>query len=110
MDSFEHVIIFVSKRPNYYNFGTTPFYTFRVPDVDNYDDMPEYFISAFKDFLDRNICENHTVYVCCDAGISRSPAVAKFILYYFGINESWIDNLFANYNKALYKKLKESIK
>lgn len=106
LSSFNVAIVFVTTRPNYYHFGSTSFYMLDMPDVSNYN-VSQHIIGAFTDFLDRHIDESTTIYVCCDAGISRSPALAKFICEYFGQDSTWIDKDFPHYNKALYQKFKE---
>ena len=107
MHSSSKAIVFISKRPNYYNFGLTPFFMIRIPDVDDYSDMPTLIVDKLLYWLDNNAKSVETIYVCCDAGISRSPAVAKFILEYFNKDSLWINNHFYHYNKELYKRLKE---
>lgn len=78
-DSFRHMVIFVSTKPNYYDFGWTFFRYFNIADTD----APV--ISDYAKFTLKQIGEHcklyETVYVCCDAGLSRSPAIALYLAY-----------------------------
>jgi predicted protein tyrosine phosphatase len=81
-------IIFLSTRPNYYNFGCTPFLHLQIPDTTFLEDpsagITDEQISDLLVFLDTELVGINTLYVCCDAGLSRSPAVALFISNYIG--------------------------
>lgn len=109
-------IIFLSTRPNYYNFGCTPFLHLQIPDVtfseDPYVGITNDEISDLFTFLDNEIIGTNTIYVCCDAGISRSPAVALFIANYIGdtTQSKRIDSQYPFLNNDLYNRIKWSKK
>jgi predicted protein tyrosine phosphatase len=97
-------IVFVTENPDYYDFGLTQFTLLNVPDSDIFNDNE---IEQFKDILE-DIEVYETIYVCCDAGISRSPAVALYIAEYFGEKEQAeeIKSKYIHLNKDLYERLR----
>jgi len=102
-------IVFITTKPNYYDFGDTDFCLLNIADtnapaisIQNYADMRRvlYYAKATK-----------IIYVCCDAGLSRSPAVAHFLavkLHEFEQAKE-IEKRYRFLNQALYKKLMEVI-
>jgi predicted protein tyrosine phosphatase len=61
-----------------------------------------------KRFLKK--CNNENLIICCDAGISRSPAVAGAILKYNGFDESIIFNDSKyNPNKYIFELLYKTL-
>lgn len=101
-------IIFITTKPNYYNFSCTPFYIFNTADTDT-PIFSKNKVSLFNKFLEvyRNI---ETWYICCDAGLSRSPAVAAYVAEYYNdfitAAEITLNHRFINI--AIYNKLKEN--
>ena len=103
-NSFNLAIIFVTTKPNYYDFGHTTFYQLNIADTKT-------------PIIDRNdviklqglivMCPYDTIYVCCDAGLSRSPAVAYFIATKLGDRKQAlkIDDKYRFMNLALFRKL-----
>lgn len=105
-NSFHEAILFISTRPDYYNFGGTQFFILPIEDTDN-PKITAYQKSELQHILDdSNVIE--TLYVCCDAGISRSPAVALFIAYKLNLTEQIkkIEATYMHFNERLFKKLK----
>lgn len=79
-NSFENAIVFVTTNPNYYDFGYTKFLQLNIADTDapiisNCD------LAKLSYFAKKESVKFETVYVCCDAGLSRSPAIALYIAY-----------------------------
>lgn len=104
-------ILFVTLRPNYYDFGATKFLQLTVKDSHGEDVSYEMYLEL-SDFLDyckyseRNGKE-FTIYVCCDAGLSRSPAFAKFVCKYL-IKDKRADEIeekFMFLNHEIYNQL-----
>lgn len=78
--SFKHAIIFITTNPNYFDFGCTKFIHLTIADTD----APTIRDCDFQQiyYFAKNECTNfETVYICCDAGLSRSPAVALYIAH-----------------------------
>ena len=106
--SFKHAIIFVTTNSNYYDFGYTRFLQLNIEDTDvpiitNYD------FERLSYFTKRECASFETVYVCCDAGLSRSPAIALYIAKRLD-NSDMIGKIKDGYwflNKSLYNKLME---
>jgi len=76
-NSFKHAIIFVTTNPEYYDFGHTQFWQMNTADNDT-PIVSDLSIWALKQIIQTGQ-DYDTIYVCCDAGLSRSPAVAHFI-------------------------------
>ena len=74
-------IIFITTNPGYYDFGGTLFIQLNIADTD----AP---VISKQDIIRlRNSIswmKHDTIYVCCDAGLSRSPAVARFLAVKLG--------------------------
>ena len=105
-DSYGNLIIFVTTKPNYYKFGLAKFIQLAIADIDapiiNKNDVVKL----------QNIIVFHpysTIYVCCDAGLSRSPAIAHFLAVrlkeYKQAEE--IEKKYRFLNQELYRKLME---
>ena len=105
-NSLREAVVFISTRPDYYNFGSTWFYILPIEDVDN-PEITNYQQSKLQHILD-NFDAIETLYVCCDVGISRSPAVALFFAQKLKLIEQIkkIEGTYSHYNKQLLKKLK----
>jgi hypothetical protein len=103
-NSFKDAIVFVTTNPNYYDFG----YILQLniadtdaPTITNCD------LARLSYFAKRESGKFQTVYVCCDAGLSRSPAVALYIATRLD-NSDTIGNIKDGYwflNKPLFDKL-----
>lgn len=107
--SFKHAIIFITTNPNYYDFGLTRFIHLNIADTDKPTirdcDFQQLYYFAKKEYN-----EFETVYVCCDAGLSRSPAVALYIAYVQQYRKNTLDEILKTHqflNKHLFDKLKE---
>ena len=106
-DSIETLIVFVTIKPNYYNFGYTRFIQLNIADTDapviSKKDIRKLQTITVKDSL----TYIETIYICCDIGISRSPAIAQFIA--IEIEEfaqaKEINKKYRFLNTALYRKL-----
>lgn len=85
-DNNEVVLIFITCRTDYdYNlasFGSTPFLDLFIADT-NAPIIGINNIASLK-FITKYIKNNNiqNIYICCDAGLSRSPAVAAFLAFY----------------------------
>jgi protein-tyrosine phosphatase len=79
--SFAKAIIFVTVRPNYYDFGCTQFVKLNILDMDG-SDIQDWQVDNLRQFL-YNVRDVEIIYICCDAGLSRSPAIAAFVAHYF---------------------------
>ena len=104
-NSTSHAIVFITTKPNYYDFGSTLYYKFTIADTDapivGTTDMQRIH------FLCRHCEDLDTIYVCCDAGLSRSPAIAHYIAVQIG-EFSQAEEMETKYrfmNKRLYEKL-----
>lgn len=106
--TFSNLIIFVTTRPNYYNFGSASFFQMNIADVDN-PVVNKKDISNLQFIIEH--CPYDTIYVCCDAGLSRSPAVAYFIAVKLGYTEQAkkIKDKYRFMNIPLYTKLMKMI-
>lgn len=73
-NSYEKAILFISTKPNYYNFGHTKFLKLEIVDSTNivisFGTKHEFLGFALDCFSKKEI------YVCCDGGISKSSAFA----------------------------------
>lgn len=105
-DTHETAILFITLRPNYYDFGYwTPFFILDIADIET----PILNGTHLKTI--KYILEHHTeidiLYVCCDAGISRSPAIAYFIAKKLGYIEraKEIEQKYRFKNERLIDKL-----
>ena len=106
-NSLRIAILFVTTKPNYYNFGSTLFYQLNIADTDA-PVIKEQDMRKLKDVLHAaNLFE--TIYVCCDAGLSRSPAVACFLAAKLKKFEQVVEIMikYRFLNQALYEKLME---
>ena len=112
--SYKHAIIFVTTNPEYYDFGCTRFIQLNVADTDapiisDCDFQQIYY------FAKKECSKFETVYVCCDAGLSRSPAIALYIAYiqykngmlYETLNINEIHEKYRFLNAHLFNKLKK---
>ena len=115
--SYEHAIIFVTTNPNYYDFGCTRFLHLYIADT-NAPVISDCDFQQLYYFANVESKTFETIYVCCDAGLSRSPAVALFILYIQCMNSTLdetfkLNEILEKYqflNKHLFDKLKEMSK
>jgi len=108
-NSFKHAIIFVTTNPMYYDFGYTQFWQMNTADT-NTPIVSDQSMKELKQIIQTGQ-DYDTIYVCCDAGLSRSPAVARFIavkLHEYKQAEE-IEKKYRFLNQALYKKLMETI-
>ena len=113
-DNEDILIIFVTTKPNYYDFGSTKFIQMNIADTEAPIIKREDACSLQRTIWAMQQCYRqylyyvyNTVYVCCDAGLSRSPAVAHFLackLNQFEQAEE-IEKKYKFLNQALYKKL-----
>jgi len=107
-NSYRVAIMFISEKPDYYDFGFTWYYKANIADTDT----P--IISKWTRRMLEHIIENaddiDILYICCDAGISRSPAIGYFIAH--KINEidqaTNIKEKYPYLNWYLVRKLKET--
>lgn len=104
-------ILFVTLRQNYYDFGTTKFLQLRVKDSHGEDIDYEMYLKL-ADFLDYCKYSDYdekesTTYICCDAGLSRSPAFAKFACKYLLKDKRAedIEGKFRFLNHKIYQRL-----
>ena len=108
-DSSDHIIVFVTTKPNYYDFGYTRFYHLNIADTDT-PIIKKADIRKIQDIC--NCGKYYKIYICCDAGLSRSPAVAHFLAVklreYKQAEE--IEKKYRFLNEALYNKLMEIYK
>lgn len=103
------IIIFITTKPDYYSFGDTTFVQLNIADtnapaISREDFNILGFVARMKGLYD-------TIFVCCDAGLSRSPAVAHFLaikLQEFDRARE-IEKKYRFLNNALYEKLMEKI-
>lgn len=112
--SYRTAIVFISTKPNYYDFGVTPFLKLSVSDVTKQEDKKvgisdtqiKYLFDFIDELKDRPV---DTLYVCCDAGISRSPAIAYFIASSFESITTCvrIAETYCHLNKDLLKRIQE---
>ena len=105
-NSLRIAIVFITTKPNYYDFGWTKFLQVNIADTDapvitNCD------LARLSYFSKKESKEFEIVYVCCDAGLSRSPAVAYFIATKLGDRKQAlkIDDKYRFMNLALFRKL-----
>ena len=106
-NSYRSAILFISTKPNYYDFGSTLFYMLDIPDIDT-PVIKGIQLRLIKHILDC-ATEIDTLYVCCDAGLSRSPAMGYFIAKQIGDDEQakTINQKYGFLNIHLLRKLKE---
>ena len=106
--SFKHPIIFVPTNPNYFDFGFTRFLQLNIADTDA-PIITNYVLERVSYFAKRECKSFETVYVCCDAGLSRSPAVALFLAYklHDTVTACNIVKQYKFMNEELFKKLME---
>lgn len=78
--SYKHAIIFITTNPEYYDFGCTRFIQLNIADTDT-PNISDCDFQKIYYFAKKECNQFETVYVCCDAGLSRSPAVALYIAY-----------------------------
>ena len=106
-NSYDKIIIFVTLKPNYYDFGCTNFYLLNIADTD----APIITNTAIADIKSAIKIGKlvKTIYVCCDAGLSRSPAIAHIIAVQLGEYKQAhdIEEKYRFLNQALYNKLME---
>ena len=109
MNTFRSATIFISTRPNYYNFGYGWFDILNIADTDA--PIVSKYHRMVIDSLISNANEYETIYICCDAGLSRSPAVALYMARKLNLTHSVenIEKKYRFYNKALLHKLEEEI-
>lgn len=109
-NSFNHAIIFVTTNPGYYNFGHTKFWQMNTADTDT-PIVSDQSLKELKQII-KNNQDFETIYVCCDAGLSRSPAVAAFIAAMIDKSQQALDinKKYRFMNMPLYNKLMEMYK
>lgn len=106
-NSYHDIIIFITTKPNYYDFGHTEFFQMNIAD----DDKPivsEIATEWLKHII--RIGQNYdNIFVCCDAGLSRSPAIALYLAYKLGEKEQFkfIEHNYRFLNYALVNELLE---
>jgi predicted protein tyrosine phosphatase len=109
----EVAIIFATKKPNYYFFGTTPFLHLNIPDTTVEEDINVGILnSQIKELIDFIAnTKAKILYICCDAGLSRSPAIGMFVAQLIKddaqYNEIKETHCFANID--LYERLIERL-
>ena len=90
-------VIVITKSDYHYPFEPLlklDFQDITPNDIETLDDKSKFtliqdrHIDAIVDKLD-DIRKSETIFVCCDAGISRSPAVASALAHYLGDAESY---------------------
>lgn len=84
-NSSEKAILFITTKPNYYNFGHTTFLKLDLVDSDEMV-LPYGTYHKFLGFVLDCFYKNE-IYVCCDAGLSRSPAFAYVLAIKLGKKE-----------------------
>lgn len=109
MNTFRSATIFISTRPNYYNFGYGWFDILNIADTDA--PIVSKYHRMVIDSLISNANEYETIYICCDAGLSRSPAVALYMARKLNLTivADSIESKYRFYNRALLRKLEEEI-
>ena len=107
-NSSDCMIVFITTKPNYYNFGYTRFYHLSIADTDA-PIIKKVDVKKIQDIC--NCGKYYKIYVCCDAGLSRSPAVAHFIAVKIGefCQAEAIEERYRFLNQALYNKLMEAM-
>ena len=106
-NSFRYAIVFVTTNPNYYDFGYTKFLQVNIADTD-LPIITACDLARLSYFAKRESRKFETVYVCCDAGLSRSPAVALYIAMQLREPDIVVADIKARYkflNKSLFDKL-----
>lgn len=105
-NSFEHAIIFVTTNPNYYNFGCTKFLQLNIADT-NAPIISNCDLAILSYFAKKEGRTFETIYVCCDAGLSRSPAIALYIATILNESDMIIELIKRHWflNKPLFDKL-----
>lgn len=76
---FNIMVVFITTKTNYYDFGYTEFYLLNIADtnaplISDLDLKRLHLITRWNSHI-------NTYYVCCDAGLSRSPAIALYIAH-----------------------------
>ena len=110
LDNYRIGILLITTKPNYYNFGQAK--TIYLDIADTYAPIIEYYhIARLHEFIYWGKSYN-TIYVCCDAGLSRSPAVAMFLAQKIEEYKQAADisEKYRFLNQAIYSKLIEMIK
>ncbi|MCK4328468.1 dual specificity protein phosphatase family protein [candidate division WOR-3 bacterium] len=109
MNTFRSAILFITTRPNYYNFGYGNFNILNIADTDA--PIVSKYHKMVIDSLISNADEYETIYVCCDAGLSRSPAVALYMARKLNLTllAEYIDSIYRFYNRALLRELEKEI-
>lgn len=104
-NSYNQAIIFVTTKPNYYDFGLTPFLKLEFADDDK-NVVTRDIIRELDRFI-KSAKNASMLYVCCDAGLSRSPAVAAYIQWRLGQIDSFhhIEYEYKFLNKNILVKL-----
>jgi predicted protein tyrosine phosphatase len=105
-NSLKIAIVFVTTKPNYYDFGWTKFLQVNIADTDA-PTITNCDLARLSYFVKKESKEFEIVYVCCDAGLSRSPAVAYFIATKIGELKQAreISDKYHFLNTGLYRKL-----
>lgn len=104
-NSFEKAILFISTKPNYYDFGHTTFLKLDLVDSDEIEipfGMKHKFLGFVLDCFSKK-----EVYICCDAGLSRSPAFAYVLAKKLGKHKlaKEIKDTFQFMNVSIRKQL-----
>lgn len=106
-DSFAKAILFITTKPNYYDFGHTTFLKLDIIDSDeiviSYQKKHK-FIGFVLDCFSKE-----DIYVCCDAGISRSSAFAYVLAKKLGKHDiaKDIERTFGFMNMNIRKQLEK---
>lgn len=103
-------IIIITKNKYEYNF--VPLLELRFDDItrDETNDKLSFISKEDIHEIKRRIPDikkAHIIYVCCDAGISRSPAVASALARYLGDSESYSELMwkYPYANKDIFQDL-----
>ena len=98
-------IVLITLRPNYYDFGQAKVVYLDIADTDT-PVIEQYHMYRLNEFIAFKECYN-VLYVCCDAGLSRSPAVALYLARKLNLTKQakQIDEKYQFLNTRLYLKL-----
>lgn len=105
-NSFKYAIVFVTTNPNYYDFGYTKFLQLNIADTDA-PTITNCDLARLSYFAKRESRKFEIVYMCCDAGLSRSPTVALYIASILNDSDMIMDIIdkYRFLNKPLFDKL-----
>lgn len=83
--SYKTAIVFITHKSCYYDFGTTWFTHLDIKDEDK-PHVEDYQVKRLDSLIQLGV-RFDTIYVCCDAGLRRSPAVALYIAFHLHDSE-----------------------